>query len=818
MLYTLFKLLEEYKVVIPVIQRDYAQGRKGKEFLRKSFLTQIKKSLEAPNNKTTLDFIYGSLEKDSFLPLDGQQRLTTLWLVYWYVALKSKKLNDDNIRKILEKFSYQTRASSCEFCKAICNEIDLKKYEDYRNSKSDKTIADEDYRNSKSDKTIADFIKSQTWFFSSWNQDPTINSMLRTIGGDNDNLEDNIEVLFKDADFEDFSEKLYSENAPIDFELMIINSKDLPMSDDLYIKMNARGKALTNFENFKADLIGYIHSSDAFNGAAPNAPELTYKEYLPSQIDSCWTDVFWSVARKRAEKENIKFNGNIDNIFFAFINRYVLNEICLNEQMGPDEFAASSEKESNKSQKSDFEKLFGISDKSKTDDRLIVYDDFGVYSKYLSEEKINVLDHVFLILDDQKNKVHDQKNKVLDLINSALNFNNVDDQESGYNFIPKEFVSTNLKERVYFLAITLYIERTESAEAFNEVNFKKWMRIIKNLIENAVVESLPVMVTCMRLIKDLCVDPNVKDIYETLNNFNNNFSNSQLGLQLLEEKQKAQKILEEKKKGNSDWEEKIIDAENYSFFNGTIRFLYRDENKEICWENFDAKFENAKWLFSDEQKGIVKTETIKALLRYFDGFDEIRGQYLFTSIGYDHRNKCWKKNILCSDNACVQRKVQKLLMSDKYQENYSEDYEHFINSTLIEHIVEQKENYRYRYTERNGLGGIYKDYTQTQGVLLSSNRRTKCKKLNDLVTEKKISIANQNLNIFVDDYCWGLYVDFDIKEKTYRWLETSVNGKEVDKIVELYQTKEYSKNTLQWDDSIKDSSDLISKISQFSFT
>lgn len=78
-------------------------------------------------------------------------------------------------------------------------------------------------------------------------------------------------------------------------------------------------------------------------------------------------------------------------------------------------------------------------------------------------------------------------------------------------------------------------------------------------------------------------------------------------------------------------------------------------------------------------------------------------------------------------------------------------------------------------------------------MLLSSNRRTKCKILNDLVNEKKISIANQNLNIFVDDYCWGLYVDFDIKGKTYRWLETNVNGKEVDKIVELYQTKEYSK-------------------------
>lgn len=794
MVYTLFKLLEEYKVVIPVIQRDYAQGRKGKEFLRKSFLTQIKKSLEDPNNKTTLDFIYGNLENDSFLPLDGQQRLTTLWLVYWYVSLRAGMLSSDEIRKKLERFSYQTRASSCEFCKAICNEKNLTNFEEYRkfNPKN----------------TIADFIKSQTWFFSSWNQDPTINSMLRTIGGDNDNLEDNIEVLFKDADFEDFSEKLYSENAPIDFELMIINSKDLPMSDDLYIKMNARGKALTNFENFKADLIGYIHSSDAFNGAAPNAPELTYKEYLPSQIDSCWTDVFWSVARKRAEKENIKFNGNIDNIFFAFINRYVLNEICLNEQMRPDEFAAGSEKKFNKSQKRDFEKLFGISDKSKTaDDSLIVYEDFDVYVKYLSFEKIKNLDHVFLIISEDNYKV-------LSSIKSALNFNNVDDQNSSYNFIPKEFVSSNLKERVYFLAITLYLESTESATTFNEENFKKWMRVVKNLIENAVVESLPVMVTCMRQIENLCQNPNEKDIYEILNNLDDNFSSSQLGLQLLEEKQKAQKILVEK-----DWESKIIEAENYSFFNGTIRFLYRNEKKEICWKDFDTKFANAKLLFSSEQKDIVKTETIKALLRYFDGFGEIKGQYLFTSIGYDHRNKCWKRNILCSENVNVQKNVQNLLLSVERPKNYSDkEYESFVESGLIEHIVKQKENYRYRYTERNGLSGIYKDYTQTYGVYLSSNRREKCKMLNDLVKEKKLSIAKPDFNCFVGGYYWGLDVKFVLDEKTYRWQETIENSKETDKIDEFYpKTKEYSKNTLQWDDSINDSSDLISKISQFPF-
>ena len=36
--YDLLKLLDKYKVVIPIIQRDYAQGRKDKQFIRKTFL------------------------------------------------------------------------------------------------------------------------------------------------------------------------------------------------------------------------------------------------------------------------------------------------------------------------------------------------------------------------------------------------------------------------------------------------------------------------------------------------------------------------------------------------------------------------------------------------------------------------------------------------------------------------------------------------------------------------------------------------------------------------------------------------------------
>lgn len=85
--------LKNNYIEIPIIQRDYAQGRLGKENLRKNFLGDLKRALDKePPYKDTemkLDFIYGTTENDRLNPLDGQQRLTTLWLLHWYIALRA---------------------------------------------------------------------------------------------------------------------------------------------------------------------------------------------------------------------------------------------------------------------------------------------------------------------------------------------------------------------------------------------------------------------------------------------------------------------------------------------------------------------------------------------------------------------------------------------------------------------------------------------------------------------------------------------------------------------------------------------------------
>ena len=72
---------------IPMIQRDYAQGRPAESAVRELFLRALEEALRKPADDPTLplnlDFIYGSVEGDGkkrFLPLDGQQRLTTLFL------------------------------------------------------------------------------------------------------------------------------------------------------------------------------------------------------------------------------------------------------------------------------------------------------------------------------------------------------------------------------------------------------------------------------------------------------------------------------------------------------------------------------------------------------------------------------------------------------------------------------------------------------------------------------------------------------------------------------------------------------------------
>src|SRR5262249_47745510 len=146
------------------LQRDYAQGRAAEAEVRAAFLQALREALNKPEDDPTLpldlDFIYGSIDSGgAFTPLDGQQRLTTLLLLHWYLAVKDGATLDF-IRKPPPargaRFTYAVRPSSREFFDALLEWQPKQR----QRSKLSADIAD------------------QPWFFLHWKMDPTIQSAL----------------------------------------------------------------------------------------------------------------------------------------------------------------------------------------------------------------------------------------------------------------------------------------------------------------------------------------------------------------------------------------------------------------------------------------------------------------------------------------------------------------------------------------------------------------------------------------------------------------------------------------------------------------
>ena len=136
--YTFWKLLDENIIEIPIIQRDYAQGRADEKRIRDKFLDALCEVIKDETKSINLDFVYGEIKGEGknkkLTPLDGQQRLTTLFLLHWYLATKENKF--DEASEKLQKFTYETRVSSREFCKALTtNKIDLSDIDNFIDEK-----------------------------------------------------------------------------------------------------------------------------------------------------------------------------------------------------------------------------------------------------------------------------------------------------------------------------------------------------------------------------------------------------------------------------------------------------------------------------------------------------------------------------------------------------------------------------------------------------------------------------------------------------------------------------------------------------------
>ena len=140
---------------------------------------------------------------------------------------------------------------------------------------------------------LSEEIVDQAWFPLDWKKDPTISSMLEML--------DAIQVEF--ADTQGIWDRL--KNNAITFYFLPI--KDMGLTDELYIKMNSRGKPLTQFEHFKAELERELRKIDE-----PTAKRIIKK------IDLDWTDMIW------------RYRGNdnvIDDEFLRYF-KFICDIIC----------------------------------------------------------------------------------------------------------------------------------------------------------------------------------------------------------------------------------------------------------------------------------------------------------------------------------------------------------------------------------------------------------------------------------------------------------------------------------------------------------
>lgn len=498
------KLLDRHeRIQIPMIQRDFAQGRSSESTVRELFLMALNdalcKPIDDPTLPLNLDFIYGSVEgreETRFLPLDGQQRLTTLFLLHWYLAWRDEKwavFEAIFLDGKKAKFSYDVRPSSNEFFDQLVS---------YRPS-----LQPEDVPGMK--QPITTLITDQPWYFRSWRLDPTIQSVL----------------LMLDAIHERFASsrglfaRLIDENHPaITFQLLDL--KDFGLSDDLYIKMNARGKPLTPFETFKARYEEKLKS--LLNGLMFSIAghPINAADYVAHRMDTAWADLFWKLRDPKSHQFDQAFMNLARAV--ALVTR------------NPD-------------------------DEDYLDDVIMLRRSWDVPS-YTDFHRRGWLDERFTLT-----LIHllDSWSGESGTLSCFLPNNSYFDERMFFNKIVVSRESLSYMEIILFAAYVAYIDKYHTS--IDSTAFQEWMRIIYNLSTNTVYNRVEDFRRSIRGVNGLL--ENAEDIlshFAHAESVTSGFYEPQIAEEII----KAKLILTE-----IHWRKMIDQAERHSYFRGQIGFL-----------------------------------------------------------------------------------------------------------------------------------------------------------------------------------------------------------------------------------------------------
>lgn len=304
--YTFSELISKCGIKMPMVQRAYVQGRKSAAEIREHFVGSLLSAVTKKQDPLMLYFVYGKIdERACFIPLDGQQRLTTLFLLHWYFRA---------LPQGVKGFAYEARRMAQEFVAWLIS------------------VAFE----VRSNESPREWMLKRNDFIPAWESDDSVAGMIATL--------ETIHTLCVQRHIENVSA---DDLDRISFRIHLVG--DNVNAGESYLKINARGAVLTPWENIKSimdagarktidghtwlaningDWLGFI---EQYLPEIPNEPEANLEDYI-DEACSKLNAAFRNLVDLAFSLDSVGQTDNVDS-FHRHIASYQLYRDCISSRV-----------------------------------------------------------------------------------------------------------------------------------------------------------------------------------------------------------------------------------------------------------------------------------------------------------------------------------------------------------------------------------------------------------------------------------------------------------------------------------------------------
>lgn len=616
--YSLWQLIcseTPQKISIPQIQRDYIQYRSGHvDTNLHRFVSNLVNAL-VEDNEINLNFVYGNVERgfdtkrktayDAFCPIDGQQRLTTLYLLHYYVFNEA----EDSTRqsKLEGQFIYHTRTTTMDFLNALFEENTIRFSDKIRSPK--------------------ELITESGWYTSLWNSDPSVLSCLKVLDVIHKKFSEKLDN--NSICFQTLADRLASDTCPITFMKLELEKLDNP--NELYIKMNSRGKQLTAFENFKSELFRIIKGN-------PNAFPKDFKE----KTDGDWLDLIWMLCDKSDKYMDVFYR---DLLHICFMNTLIAN-LPQNQKEYLESLEPYTKTTASSFYIEDYEACFEKCTDQKDSIKEIVPE--------LITRFYYTMECIYILSQEDDDTYHQVTKKIFGIgkDNKKNDISNLDDYRD--NYIPHTLLE----------AICVFANSNDSRAAIKEIKekeknksseyvskLKDWWRIAKNLITNTEIDDIQSFISAIQELYSVEYSYSVAEYFNSLEDTYDKYISLDSSLK---SSQKKEEILKQKiiNLGDKDWTNAIRHAEEDTYFNGEINFALKLTGivKHTDTYGIVAVFRE-NWSIIEEIFDVAEKDNVimhQVLLTFGDYSQKISNygdtNHLLTYYSYSekHHNQDWR--------------------------------------------------------------------------------------------------------------------------------------------------------------------------------